>query len=684
MPALLIAAVLRLLAGQGHGTLEGQILDASSQSPVEGATVTVANGAGEESVQTSATGSFVFGAIPSGYYRVTVTDERFQAFTHERVRVRMEWTTRVKYAIVPGSFTGPAVEIAAQSPAVTQGVGGPEQNFIIDGITLSTESGGTKPTEVSKSSEPTIPYALSARNFEAVASSIPGVHSDSTGVSLAAPRMPPPRSVGLQAGSHDDNLQYNAFVRFLAEHSGLGLQHEVSERIIIEVRDSAGLPVPDVEVAVGSLRRRTYSDGRALLFPGGLPQDARVTVAGQSQPLRDPASHVRTFVLPGPRPTLQQVPLDVAFILDTTASMGSEIGRLKQTLDLIHAQVTHLEPEPDVRFGLVEYRDRGDDFVTRVIPFTRDVEAFRRALQAVQAGGGGDEPEDVQAGLERALHGLDWRDQGVKLGFLIGDAAPHLDYGETFTYLDAAREAAARGIKLGAIGCSGLPLAGEVIWRELAQYTMAPYVFLSHGERGNSEGGPSGVSHHVGSNWMAENLETIVIRMIKSELGNLSPRPPQEQRDWFEARTGQPRDTVLADLFRQSARQLVDYSLETLEDQAPTVLLPLSVKSRKLQPMATDLEARLSLGLSGPFKLLERAGMPDLIKAVETQLGDNFDTARLGQVGKFVPARLAVLGQLAEDAAGKAELLVKLVRLETGELLSLSLLKIDEDLLAAR
>jgi hypothetical protein len=73
--------------------------------------------------------------------------------------------------------------------------------------------------------------------------------------------------------------------------------------------------------------------------------------------------------------------------------------------------------------------------------------------------------------------------------------------------------------------------------------------------------------------------------------------------------------------------------------------------------------------------------MGDLIRALEAQQGDNFDSRRLVEAGKLVPARLAVMSQLAEDAKGDTEMLVKLVRLETGEMLSLSLLKIDPALL---
>jgi hypothetical protein len=51
------------------------------------------------------------------------------------------------------------------------------------------------------------------------------------------------------------------------------------------------------------------------------------------------------------------------------------------------------------------------------------------------------------------------------------------------------------------------------------------------------------------------------------------------------------------------------------------------------------------------------------------------------ELGKLVPAKLAVISKLERAAGKKAELLIKLVRLKTGEILSMSLLKIDAGLL---
>jgi hypothetical protein len=280
---------------------------------------------------------------------------------------------------------------------------------------------------------------------------------------------------------------------------------------------------------------------------------------------------------------------------------------------------------------------------------------------------------------------LRWRSSGVKLAFLIGDAPPHLDYGQSYTYVSAMEEAAMRGIKIATIGASGLNRQGEVVWRQIAQYTMSPFVFLTRGETGDSEGSPSSVSHHVGSNWVAENLDAIVIRMVKIELSHYSPRGATPTEDYFTAahRDDLRPEDVLQDLFQQAVRQLVDYSVQRIPERTPTVVLPISRPARKLARAVKKLGARLALGLARrpEFQLLERKDLPAVIKSQSAQLADKYDSTKAVELGKLVPAKLAVLGKVERSGSGKVEMLVKLVRLETGEILSISLLKIDRRLL---
>jgi hypothetical protein len=515
--------------------------------------------------------------------------------------------------------------------------------------------------------------------------------------SIAAARRHAGTAAAVKAGSSDDNLQFNAFLSFIEANGRLGLRCNVSHRVVVSVRDRDRLPLADADVELATargvvMRRRTYADGRTLLFPSQLPalrQGAVVRVRYRGRKvheslLRASRGHRIEVVVPRRRRVPRAVPLDIAFILDTTGSMGDEIDRLKRTLHQINEQISLLSPRPDVRFAMVLYRDRGDAYRVRHVPFTADVQRFTAQLQRVRAGGGGDNPEDVQAALQVGLRRLAWRPRGIRLAFLVGDAPPHLDYGQRYTYVHAMREAAARGIKIATIGASGLDRAGELVWRQIAQYTMSPFVFLTYGEKGDSEGGPSSasVSHHVGSNWVAENLDAIVVRMVKVELAHYAPRGTGPREDYFTAiyHPGSDRGDVLQQLFQRSAGQLIDYAVERIGHRTPTLVLPASPRSRRLSGAARRLQRRLELSIARrrEFQLVERRSLPSVIRAQSAQLTERYDRARAVALGKLVPARFAVLSEVAPGAApGRVEMLVKLVRLQTGEVVSVSLLRID-------
>ena len=87
--------------------------------------------------------------------------------------------------------------------------------------------------------------------------------------------------------------------------------------------------------------------------------------------------------------------IDVVFLLDATGSMGDEIAVIKTKIREMISDIALGEPPPDVRFGIVAYRDRGDEYVTRVYALTRDIDQIVDDLHAIEATGGGDYPESL-------------------------------------------------------------------------------------------------------------------------------------------------------------------------------------------------------------------------------------------------------------------------------------------------
>lgn len=164
---------------------------------------------------------------------------------------------------------------------------------------------------------------------------------------------------------------------------------------------------------------------------------------------------------PGPR-------IDVVFAIDATGSMADEIQQVKQHLWSTANGILQGDPQPDVRFGLVVYRDRQDAEHTRVVPLTRDVDAIHRELMNLQATGGGDYPEDVDAALQLAVDEMNWSDSGARLVFLIGDAPPK-SYGvDRRALLERARRAE---ITFHTVQASGMSGAGGSLFAQIAQLT---------------------------------------------------------------------------------------------------------------------------------------------------------------------------------------------------------------------
>lgn len=174
--------------------------------------------------------------------------------------------------------------------------------------------------------------------------------------------------------------------------------------------------------------------------------------------------------------------IDVVFLLDTTGSMGDEIAVVKEKIKEMIAAILLGEPTPDVRFGIVAYRDRGDSYVTKVFDLTRDADRIAGDLSGIDANEGGDYPESLNEALHVAIHSVNWdmASDVSRLIFLIADAPPHLDYPDDFTYQEEIRIASNRLIVVHAIGASGLDEVGEKIYTEIAQATGGTFRWLTY------------------------------------------------------------------------------------------------------------------------------------------------------------------------------------------------------------
>src|SRR5688572_22478535 len=66
--------------------------------------------------------------------------------------------------------------------------------------------------------------------------------------------------------------------------------------------------------------------------------------------------------------------IEVTFVLDTTGSMSGLIEGAKQKIWTIANSIVAAEKGAKIRFALIPYRDRGDDYVTKIFDLTDDID----------------------------------------------------------------------------------------------------------------------------------------------------------------------------------------------------------------------------------------------------------------------------------------------------------------------
>jgi Ca-activated chloride channel family protein len=166
---------------------------------------------------------------------------------------------------------------------------------------------------------------------------------------------------------------------------------------------------------------------------GGMPDTATVilSIAGAGDPIPGEETYA---------------PTDVVFVVDDTGSMGNDIAQVK--LDITYITDTLVAEIPDIRFGLVSYKDSAE----RDLALTSTVSTFKSYVTALSASGGGDWREAVKPALLLA-YASSWRPGDVaKVVVLIGDAPPHDESGAnaaaTAAYVDDY------GIYTNAIACT--------------------------------------------------------------------------------------------------------------------------------------------------------------------------------------------------------------------------------------
>ena len=206
-------------------------------------------------------------------------------------------------------------------------------------------------------------------------------------------------------------------------------------------------------------------------------------------------------------------PLDLMFVVDTTGSMSDEITYLQMELKDVVGRVQQKHTKSSIKLSTNFYRDEGDEYVVNAHPFTDDIRKVTKWVNEEYANGGGDYPEAVHTALENAVDEHEWREESVKLLFLVLDAPPHSGDAVSESLYKSIKKMAAKGIRVIPVASSGVDKDTEFICRKFSVATGGTYTFLT------DDSGIGG--HHIEpttGDYEVEKLNDLLVKIINRYL----------------------------------------------------------------------------------------------------------------------------------------------------------------------
>ncbi|CAD7697999.1 unnamed protein product [Ostreobium quekettii] len=120
---------------------------------------------------------------------------------------------------------------------------------------------------------------------------------------------------------------------------------------------------------------------------------------------------------------------DILFVVDATASMAAELAELPRVVIEVANALAGAVLCKRARWGVLAYRDHWpeDDQpqVLTKLDFTEDIEKVCQFISRLEASGGGDYPEALEAALHEAADGVTWWPFSTRVVIWVGDAPPH-------------------------------------------------------------------------------------------------------------------------------------------------------------------------------------------------------------------------------------------------------------------
>lgn len=263
-------------------------------------------------------------------------------------------------------------------------------------------------------------------------------------------------------------------------------------RYTVQVMTRSGSPVASRAVSLLDAKGNTLfqavtdNTGKAelwhqLIIANGQEANSdglQIRVDNQTKTASPWNEKVETFVLDEDCDMSDAV--DVVFVFDATGSMGDELHYLQAEMKDVIARASQATGGLKIRTGAVVYRDHGDTYLTRISRLTDDITTTQAFIDKQSANGGGDFPEAIPEALMAALNSSGWDSNArARIAFLVLDAPCHQDSTTLALLHDQVLNAAAQGVRIVPVVCSGLQESGEYLMRAIALATNGTSFFLT-------------------------------------------------------------------------------------------------------------------------------------------------------------------------------------------------------------
>jgi Mg-chelatase subunit ChlD len=331
--------------------------------------------------------------------------------------------------------------------------------------------------------------------------------------------------------------------------------------------------------------------------------------------------------------------LEMVFVLDTTGSMGGLIEGAKQKIWSIVNDVMQRKDRPNVKIGLVAYRDNGDAYVTQVTALTEDLDKIYTNLMDFRAEGGGDTPENVRRALAEGVDKAGWTKTNpntAQILFLVGDAPPQ-NYEQEPDVLVTTAKAVKQNMIVNTIQCGGATDTRQ-IWQTIAQRGEGKYFAIAQdggvqaiatpydarlAELGNKIGGTylayGGGAGPAGEHFRKENE----MRQAATETKVMADAPAAAQADRAMNKA------INSVAYSNDLIQAIENETVKLEDVKQEDL-PENLKKMSPAERKKEVDKRLTERKAIRAEILELSKKRDeFIKAERTKMGkqDGFDAA---------------------------------------------------------